>query len=687
MSAPVEQLKRKFGELKLRLSVLQGRAAELQARKSALVRSIGLAKARQELAPAATEALEYLQERAHQEAVGEFEDLLSAFVADVVPDAGRISLELGTERGAPALDILVNNGGDIESVLEGNGGALTNVVVTGLGYSALARTRNRPFMVLDEPDCWLKVNNVPAFTRVIAEVANPRVLPDGTAHEGCQTLMISHNDISLMDDSAHIQDLRIERDVERFAARHGVKVVYVGEKTACAYVVWVPGTGRRAGTIEVRYRKEVDSDPENNALTKGFPYVESIGGARAWDTCEQTGIRWVEATNLRSHVKTRIELSSGLNVLTGSVNAGKSNLYFTCFRAMAYGESDDVMLRHGADQLIIRMGLENEVELEMVRTRTGSPKVMYRRYAHGLLTHEGRPEKRGTVPAFIADALNIRTVDGLDIQLRSQKQPVFLLNEPASRRAQLLSVGRESGLLQALIEQHRLQMRRDSALLKEEEAELSAINRKLLVLDPAASLVALTELMDASIEDVKAKATVLDHLSATTKRLAELSAMNVVAAFAEPTLRRPLAGPGTKSTVELTTSIAQLTRLDGILVLPDLPAVLDRPTLKDATPLRAAIAALSSGGAWGVIADALPASMQGPKLVDTQPLRQAGMSIASAAAAIQAHEKDAAAIEAEVTQANQALAQLKAELRVCPTCHEPFNRNTHTHHASLNETP
>ena len=116
----LEKLNRRYDALKMRYASLQGRARELQVQRTRLVRDISLAKARIELAPQATEVFNYLQEQAHARAVGEFEELLSAFVSDVVPDAGKIHLELGTERGAPALDILLDNGGDLENILEGN---------------------------------------------------------------------------------------------------------------------------------------------------------------------------------------------------------------------------------------------------------------------------------------------------------------------------------------------------------------------------------------------------------------------------------------------------------------------------------------------------------------------------------------------------------------------------------------
>jgi len=655
-SAPVDpdRLQRRFQSLQLRLASLQGQAAELNTQKTRLTRNIALAKARIELAPQAAEVFNYLQEKAHARAVGEFEDLLSAFLADVVPETGSIHLEVGTERGAPALDILLDNGGKLEDILDGNGGGLTNVVVTGLVYASLARTDNRPFVVLDEPDCWLKATRVPAFTRVIAEVANPRTLEDGTVAPGCQTLMISHNDVSLMDAGAHIMAL-------------------------------------------------ADED--------GLPHVTSVSGARAWEDEAQVGVRWVEVENLRRHAKTRMELSPGLNVLTGDVNQGKSTLIITAFRAMAYGESDDSMIRHDTERAIVRMGLENRVVLEMMRNLKGAPKVLYRRYVDGKLVNEGRQETRGTVPDFITESLGIKRVDDLDIQLRSQKQPVFLLNEPPARRARLLSVGRESGLLQALIEKHRLELKRDRDQVKRDEIELNLVNRTLTAIAPLAGMSSLTDILNGLLEDAKASDAKLSGLRAAVSRLAaqEVRARlqahvtgQLDAAIVVPPLQdaKPLAS--LLSRIERTRDVARLPLpqdMPGLPVLmdsqplaslvarvartrdaahlplpPDSPAL---PALTDTNPLASLTTRLACGAQVTRLAADLPLAPAVPVVADTTLLRRAGATLVQRGTGIDTANKEAQQALAEQEQAEHALRDLKNQLGVCPVCDTPFGEHNH----------
>lgn len=710
----LDRLAHRYAALQLRCSALQGRAQELQEQRTRLTKSISLAKARIELAPQATEVFNYLQERAHARAVGEFEDLLSAFVADVVPDAGKICLELGTERGAPALDILLDNGGDKEQILEGNGGGLTNVVVTGLGFSALSRTANRQLMLLDEPDCWLKDIYVPPFTKVIAEVSNPRIEEDGEPHAGCQTLMISHNEVSLMDEGAHIQELRREFDLQAFADRLRVPLTYSGEVGECAYVVWATDS-KGAGRIEVRYREDGLGDEEQNALTKGFPYVSSIAGSKSWPA-DMPGVRWVEVANLRRHVFTRLELSPGLNVLAGDINGGKSTLYFTALRALAYGETDDTMIRHGADSTIVRLGLEGNVVLEMVRSRKGSPKVLYRRYDGGRLVHEGRQENRGGVPDFISSALNIARVDGLDIQLRSQKQPIFLLNESPARRAQLLSVGRESGLLQALIERQRSQLRNDRERVKHDEAVLNQVNRTLTVLAPVSSMAALRELLDALLEDAKQHKAQVHATRALVARMtplecrvrvqqafsAELSlvvtspvvtntqALRDVLARLVPlrdrsalheacagALAQPLALPKLTPTQPLVDLMARLERNQALASLPEMPLPPTNPVLAATPALTGVLATLHRGEQAQALLALLTEAPALPAVRDTALLRQNGRALREkleAVTELTGQEKEALA---ETTAADEALHTLKHQLGVCPTCNQTFPETAH----------
>src|SRR3546814_26732 len=91
----------------------------------------------------------------------------------------------------PALDVFAARpDGRREDILDGNGGALTNVVSMGLRLIATVKSGKRPFMALDEPDCWTKPERIPSLFRILKESAG---------RLGVQCLVVSHHDVGLFD--------------------------------------------------------------------------------------------------------------------------------------------------------------------------------------------------------------------------------------------------------------------------------------------------------------------------------------------------------------------------------------------------------------------------------------------------------------------------------------------------------
>jgi hypothetical protein len=198
-----------------RLSALKARRDMRELRMAQLNAMVGEAKKRIIKQPKAQEFLERLQERCHQKSVGLYEELLSAVVQDVLPGEKNVGLTLKTARGLPSLDIeMVKVGGERESILEGSGGALTNILSAGLRVIALARSGAYPFLVLDEPDCWLKPTLVPQFANVLGQIAKDL---------GIQMLIISHHDPEAFGGEA--AQIRLERRGGVLAAKRQGQVL------------------------------------------------------------------------------------------------------------------------------------------------------------------------------------------------------------------------------------------------------------------------------------------------------------------------------------------------------------------------------------------------------------------------------------------------------------------------------
>ncbi len=422
----ISEVTRRLNQATVMAARLKGEADSALRRSNDLETKVGLAKGRLALADEVTTILDNLRDRAHSRSVGAFETALSGILADLFPDKGDVVLGLSTERGAPALDISIRDGADTEDVMEGSGGAVTNVISTGLQYAALSRTKNRRLMVLDEPDCWIQPELIRNFVKVIADVSK---------EAKTQTFLISHHPYTLFEGLTTV--VKLTQDA----------------------------TGA------------ITASPLEPVLAK-------------WESNDEPGIRYIEMTNFGPHVHTRIDFGPGVTSLVGKNDLGKSKAIAGSLRAVAYGDSDDRMIRRGTTEAKIIIGLESGRRIEWLRKLKGNPKVMYSIYEDGndKPTFEGKPPARGEVPEAVTKLLNITRVDQLDVQISAQKDPVFLLNETPSTRAQLLSVGRESGHLVAWFDTYKDWQRTDKDTVKTGELEYGQLKTRLTALNTLDSI-------------------------------------------------------------------------------------------------------------------------------------------------------------------------------------------------------
>ena len=414
---------RRVAQLAERLHRLEGLFASVRDNLQTLEGQVSIAKGRLALRPEIERLLDALAHRAHERSVGHYEHLLSAIVKDVLPEGGqRVHLTLETRRDLPALSFSVTReaadglGEDLEDILDGNGGSLTNVVVAGLRYIALARSGHRPFVILDEPDCWLPPGRIPAFAGVIGQLARGR----GGEQGGIQTLLISHHDAALFE---------------------------------MGYIVHLTRNGTNGVTASCPQGEVHDFPP-------GHP-----------------GVRRIRLINCRAHEDTVIPLSPGVTLLTGDSNVGKSAVV-GALRAVAYGEGSDDLIRHGCAQASVEIDFADGERLTFERRRKGNPRTLYRLTdASGAVLHEGGAGRE--VPDWASAKLGIARVDGLDVQISNQKKPVFLLDEPDTKRAAILSVGRESGILDRLRRVWKRQIDDDRRTVREGEEAIARLRATL----------------------------------------------------------------------------------------------------------------------------------------------------------------------------------------------------------------
>jgi len=395
-------------------SSLRSRQEFAQLRMSQLDSMVGQAKNRVKRQPKVQEYLEKLQEVCHQKSVGMYEELLSAVVDDVLPGGKKVSLTLKTLRGLPSLDIeMVKGEGERESILDGSGGALTNILSAGLRVIALARSGAYPFLVLDEPDCWLKPSRVPQFANVLGQIATELNI---------QVLLISHHDSDFF--TQFSSQLRLER--------RG------GELVSSKVGDW---------------------------------------GDTQWDGAK-SGIKELRLYDFMSHSKTVLSLSPGVTCLTGENDIGKSAIV-SALRALFYGTATDSSIAHSKTQFKIEALFHDHGVLSMERYLKKSPKQRWRYFISGQVDAVQDSSPKDGAPDWVDHIAKIARTEEMDIAFSNQKSPVFLLDQPASRRAAILAVGTESAHLQRLIAKNKERNLLDGRFIKDGEAEGAKISREL----------------------------------------------------------------------------------------------------------------------------------------------------------------------------------------------------------------
>ncbi len=431
--------------LAARLARVEGRREALLARQAVLERDIALAKARLSHRGEVEALLDHLQAEASRRNVASFETLLSALVQEVLPGEKPVTLDLTTERGAPALDIgVARPDGSREDVLEDNGGALTNVIGMALRLIAVVKAGVGRFLALDEADCWIAPDRVPAFYRV---------LEDSAARLGVQCLAISHHDMDGFD--ARIRVSRI-----------------TGHPESGVGVICPRADGWDDGKPGFRFIRLLDVQGYADATLTLGPGINTLTGPN--NRGKSTFIRALRA------------------VFYGEARD-------SLVRAGATTATVELGLAGGRTLRFTRQPKRTPVNLWSLHERDGTI----------VEEHGTRYETGGrTPPQWVGDLCGIVKVEDLDVHVAHQKFPVFLLGEPPSRRSAVLSIGQEAGYLRDMLAIQKERCTADLALVRQGERELTAIRETLkgfADLEPLAANLAAARREAEAIKDAEAR--------------------------------------------------------------------------------------------------------------------------------------------------------------------------------------
>lgn len=153
-----------------------------------------------DLAPKARDTLEELATALFGKILDEIEANLTHAIREILGQDRVVSTLREVRNNRLQIHFQIHNQGnedEIEDILTGQGGSVCNILSVGLRLVALSQLpaeRHRPFLVLDEQDCWLKPSLVPRFMQIIREIAH---------RLDVQVLVISHHP---MDSFSHSVD-------------------------------------------------------------------------------------------------------------------------------------------------------------------------------------------------------------------------------------------------------------------------------------------------------------------------------------------------------------------------------------------------------------------------------------------------------------------------------------------------
>jgi hypothetical protein len=142
-----------------------------------------------DMAPRVSARLETLTAQLFGEVLDEIETDLTHAVREILGQDRTVTTRREIKGSRLSIAFEMEQDGQVEDILTGQGGSVCNILSVGLRLVALSQldpARHRPFLVLDEQDCWLRPELVPRFVRLIGTIAD---------RLGIQVLYISHHPV------------------------------------------------------------------------------------------------------------------------------------------------------------------------------------------------------------------------------------------------------------------------------------------------------------------------------------------------------------------------------------------------------------------------------------------------------------------------------------------------------------
>ncbi len=379
--------------------------------------------------PVAQALLQRLYDDAAGKTILACEEAMTNAVQSVIGDDSKIGIDAKISNNQIAVTVgtvvQVNEGERIlRDIIDSEGGGLMNVICTILRLIPIVRTNQRKFIVLDESNCFLNPDQIPAHLAVINDLAK---------RAGFQIIMLTH---------------------------HGVR--QLADDPTTNLITLTPREGNGTATLK-------STHPADTTTPGILSQIELInfGGHAHLTVPLIAGLNVI--TGPSNAGKSRI-MAALRAVIAGTGNPGH-------IRTSKTDDGHTVMQKSAT----VKITFDGGKVLEWTRKRTGSPRETWSLSVPGM---EGPPSIRGVVCSGrgewvnFPEVMNIRSIGGLWPSIHTQLTPIFGLDNPKAMSA-LLSVSKTAVHLDAMNRSVAETKRDAMAKIRLYETQLTDISRRL----------------------------------------------------------------------------------------------------------------------------------------------------------------------------------------------------------------
>lgn len=194
-------------------------------------------------------------------------------------------------------------------------------------------------------------------------------------------------------------------------------------------------------------------------------------------------IKRIELINFMSHEHTVVEPSSGLTVLIGPNNCGKSAIV-TALQILCNNPKSTYVLRHGAKECKVIVETDSGDVIQWSRKKNGSPKY--------VINGELFDRLKSKVPEQLHQILRMPQVqvdkESFDVHFGEQTSPLFLLGDKEKAAAQFFASSSDAIRLVEMQDRHRSNIKIAKADLKRVSKQRASLESQNTILAPVTAL-------------------------------------------------------------------------------------------------------------------------------------------------------------------------------------------------------